>query len=98
VKEELRTRLLFNVLQVSAENPGKLITNYNKADHPIMEALENSAKLSDSVEALAKIPGFSAIAKKLSDKGEGFLREQEAKVERGLATQDSLDTPAEKKA
>jgi len=66
VKEELRTRLLFNVLQVSAENPGKLITDYNKADHPIMEAIENSAKLSDSVEALAKIPGFSAIARRLS--------------------------------
>lgn len=98
VKEELRTRLLFNVLQVSAENPGKLITNYNKADHPIMEALENSAKLSDSVEALAKIPGFSAIAKKLSDKGGDFLKEQEAKVERGLAAQDSLEAPAEKRA
>lgn len=96
VKEELRTRLLFNVLQVSAENPGKLITNYNKSDHPLMEALENSAKLSDSVEALSKLPGFSAIARKLSEKSDELLRSQSEKIENGLAAQVSLEAPPEK--
>lgn len=91
VKEELRTRLLFNVLQVSAENPGKLITNYNKADHPLMEALENSVKLADSIGKLSRIPGFSTIAKKLSTKSDEILKGQEKKVKTGLETQESLE-------
>ncbi|RZU38188.1 hypothetical protein EV700_2766 [Fluviicoccus keumensis] len=91
IKEELRTRLLFNLLQVSSENPGKLITNYNKSDHPLMEALENSAKLSDSVDALAKLPGFSTIAKKLATRTEDILKEETKKVEAGLAVQEALE-------
>lgn len=90
VKDELRTRLLFNVLQVSSENPGKLITNYQKSDHPLMEALENSAKLSESVDALTKIPGLSSIAKKLSEKSDEILRAQQKKVDTGLAAQEAL--------
>lgn len=91
VKEELRTKLLFNVLQVSAENPGKLITNYSKSDHPLMDALENSAKLADSVNALSKIPGFSIIATKLAAKAEDLLDENTKKVKRGMATQEVLE-------
>lgn len=90
VKDELRTRLLFNVLQVSAENPGKLITDYNKADHPIMEALENSGKLSDSMDAISKIPGFSAIAKKIAERSEKIVMSQVDRVEKGLIDQVSM--------
>lgn len=90
VKEELRTKLLFNVLQVSAENPGKLITDYNKSDHPLMDALEKSGKLSDSLEALSKIPGLSALAKKISDKGATSLQLQEKRVEAGLAINEEI--------
>lgn len=96
VKEELRTKLLFNVLQVSAENPGKLITNYSKSDHPLMDALENSVKLADSVSALAKIPGFSALANKLAAKADGILQENTKKVQEGLSAQEELEgTPKE---
>lgn len=90
VKNELRTRLLFNVLQVSAENPGKLITDYNKTDHPLMDVLEKSAKLSESVETLLKIPGFGAIAKMLSDKRDNLLKEQETKIQSGIAANEEL--------
>lgn len=92
VKEELRTRLLFNVLQVSAENPGKLITDYNKADHPIMEALENSGKLADSMDTLAKIPGFSSIAKKLVERSARMIDTQVEKVEKGLIDQSETSS------
>lgn len=92
IKGELRTRLLFNVLQVSAENPGKLISNYQKSDHPLMEALENSAKLSDSVDVLAKIPGFGALAKKLAERGEGLIGAQAKKVEQGLQANEALES------
>lgn len=91
VKEELRTKLLFNVLQVSAENPGKLITNYSKSDHPLMDALENSVKLADSIAALSKIPGFSAIANKLAEKTDDLLKENTKKVSDGLQVQEMLE-------
>ena len=94
VKDELRTRLLFNLLQVSSENPGKLITDYNKSDHPFMDALENSAKLSDSIQTLAKLPGFSAIAKKLADRADDVLSSEARKIEHGLAAQEELEKPA----
>lgn len=92
VKEDLRTRLLFNLLQVSAENPGKLITDYNKSDHPFMEALENSAKLSAAVESLSKLPGFSAMAEKLSRKTREIAEEQNQRVASGIATNEALET------
>lgn len=91
VRDELRTRLLFNMLQVSSENPGKLITDYNKSDHPLMDALENSAKLSDSVESLSKLPGFSALAKKLASRTEELVSAQAQRVKDGLATQEELE-------
>ncbi|MGU3308278.1 hypothetical protein ACLBW8_18685 [Pseudomonas sp. M5A4_2d] len=96
VRDELRTRLLFNLLQVSSENPGKLITDYNKSDHPLMDALENSAKLSDSMDALSKIPGFSAISKKLAETSERILKAETQKVENGLAVQAAIETPPTK--
>ncbi|QNH05653.1 hypothetical protein HNQ27_23785 [Pseudomonas sp. B11D7D] len=91
MKEDLRNRLLFNLLQVSSENPGKLITDYNKSDHPFMEALENSAKLSASIDILSKLPGFSAMAEKLSRKTRDIADTQNQKVVEGLATQDVLE-------
>lgn len=91
VKEELRTRLLFNVLQVSAENPGKLITDYQKSDHPLMDAMEKSAKLSESMGALARIPGITAIAKKVAELNEGSRKAQQDKVEAGLEVQETLE-------
>lgn len=80
VKEELRTRLLFNILQVSAENPGKLITDYNKTDHPLMDILEKSSKLSDSIDAASKIPGLSSLATKLAERRDHALRKADEKV------------------
>lgn len=98
VRDELRSQLLYNLLRVSSENPGKLITNYDKSDHPLMEALENSSKLSESVETLMKLPGFSAIANKLAKRSDELLEEQEQRIKRGLVAQDVLDEPVEEKA
>lgn len=92
VKDELRTRLLFNVLQVSAENPGKLITDYSKADHPLMDVLEKSARLSESVDALSKVPGLGAVARALSSRRDNLVREQESKIEAGFSINEELDT------
>lgn len=95
VKDELRTRLLFNMLQVSSENPGKLITDYNKSDHPFMEALENSSKLGGAIEALSKLPGFTALADKLSKKAQDFVDSQSQKIETGLAVHEAFESKSE---
>lgn len=85
VRHELWTKLLYSVLQVSAENPGKLITDYNKADHPLMEALESSAKTAEKIDVLERIPGLSHLAKTMSKRLEAKAAEQSAKIKAGLA-------------
>ena len=90
MREELRGKLLLNLLDVSAENPGKLISDYNKADHPLMDALENSSKLSKSVEVLSKIPGMSSIVKVIESRTEKALSAQAIKVADGLSDQHNL--------
>lgn len=92
VTQELRLRLLYNVLQVSAENPGKLITDYSKADHPVMEALENSSRLSGSIEAIQKIPGFSRLAEFLTARQAGVAAAEANKVADGLEVAKGLVT------
>jgi hypothetical protein len=63
-----------------------------------MDALENSAKLSDSVETLSKLPGFSMLAKKLATRTDELLSAQAEKVENGLATQEVMEKPVVKDA
>ncbi|WP_215408590.1 hypothetical protein [Janthinobacterium sp. JC611] len=91
IKEELRTQLLFNLLHVSAENPGKLITDYNKSDHPLLSVLENSKKLTDSMEALSKIPGLGRISKILAERAEKKVEENAMDVAKGLDLNDLLE-------
>ena len=84
ISSELRIKLLYNILDVSSENPGKLISNYNKADHPLMDALEKSVKLSNAVDDLAKIPGLSKITKILETKSQRILDKESRKVKDAL--------------
>lgn len=80
ISEELRVKLLFNIVSVNTENPGKLISNYDKSDHPLMDALDKSAQLADAVTKLSKIPGFSAIAKKLDEKANQIVADKADKI------------------
>ncbi len=84
VSTELRIKLLYNILSVSSENPGKLISDYNKSDHPLMDALEKSASLSDAVDKLEAIPGMSKLAKILERKSKKIAKEQAEKVDSTL--------------
>ena len=85
VSKELRIKLLYNLLNVSSENPGKLISDYNKSDHPVLDVLEKSSKLSDAVESLSKIPGMGAIGKFIDSKADAILATESKKVEAGLS-------------
>ena len=81
---ELRTKLLYNILEISSENPGKLIWDYNKSDHPLMDALDKSVQLTNAVEKLARIPGFAKVAAQMQKKAEQILKEENVKAAAGL--------------
>lgn len=84
ISAELKVKLLYNILEISSENPGKLISDYNKSDHPLMDALEKSSKLASAVEKLEKIPGFRKIAKHLDEKADKVLQAESEKVDNTL--------------
>lgn len=82
--EELKFRLLSSFLQVSSENPGKLISNYNSSDHPIMEALEQSYKFQLAVDKLEGIPGMGKIAAIFESQSKKQVEAKTAKIEDGF--------------
>lgn len=88
ISEDLRIKLLYNILEVNSENPGKLISDYNKSDHPLMDALDKSVKLTNAVTKLAKIPGFAKLAANLERKSQVMLNEEKTRAEAGI---DSLN-------
>lgn len=97
ISKELRIKLLYNLLSVSSENPGKLISDYNKSDHPILDVLERSSKLSDAVESLSRIPGMGAISKFMDKKSDELIANQEKKVQDGLSLVSAADNQAKPK-
>ena len=84
ISSDLRIKLLYNILEVSAENPGKLISDYNKSDHPLMDALDKSIKLTNAITKLSNIPGFNKLASTLQNKSEKILKEQGEKADAGI--------------
>jgi hypothetical protein len=84
ISSELKIKLLYNILEVSSENPGKLISDYNKSDHPLMDALEKSTKLSRAVDKLENIPGLGKLSKILDSKSKKILKEQADDIEEVL--------------
>ena len=88
---ELKNRLLYNIIAASAENPGKLITDYNKTDNPLLEVLDRSAALADSFEKVKNIPGFGKIAEHLKEKEIEEQRKLEVKASVGIKAQGKLN-------
>jgi hypothetical protein len=89
---ELRVKLLFNLLHVNSENPGKLISDYQTTDHPLMDALEKSVKLGDAIEKLKNIPGFTKLTAKLERESQEILKDANNKASKAMAAvTDSLD-------
>jgi hypothetical protein len=84
ISSDLRIKLLYNLLNVSSENPGKLISDYNKSDHPVLDVIEKSSMLSDAVESLSKIPGISSLSRLLEKRADLLNQSQTVKVENGI--------------
>lgn len=81
---ELKYRLLSNFLQVSSENPGKLISNYEASDHPVMEALEQSYKFQVALDKLDGVPGLGKIAAIVESKAKRKIERKEETITRAL--------------
>jgi hypothetical protein len=45
IAEELRTQLLASFLKVTSENPGKLISDYQKSDNPMLNFFDRDRKV-----------------------------------------------------
>lgn len=82
--EELKFRLLSNFLQASSENPGKLISNYEASDHPVMEALEQSYKFQMTIDKLEGIPGMGKVAAILERKSKKKIAKKEEVLDKAL--------------
>lgn len=85
--EELRARLLYNTVMLSEKNPGELIKNYGNADNPILDVLNQSTKLSESIEKAAQVPGLGRFLR-LLDKKESRAR----KMENAVNTAEDVDS------
>lgn len=90
ISTELRIKLLHNILDVSSENPGKLISDYNKSDHPVIDALEKSSKLGDAIEKVAKIPGISKLTEVLDRRAKNALENEREKINHTIDTVSGL--------
>ncbi len=91
VSRDLRIRLLYNIISVSSENPGKLISNYNKSDNPIFDALDKSISLSKSIEKIAAFPGVELILQKVVKKQEKI----KAKIDDAVSDAASINDEAD---
>lgn len=89
--EELKFRLLSSFLQISSENPGKLISNYNSSDHPVMEALEQSYKFQLAIDKLEGIPGMGKVAAILESQTKKKLKDKASKIEEGFEARKTAD-------
>lgn len=67
VANDLKSKLLYIVVSMNSENPGKLIKGYNKPDHPIMDIINNSVRLTDSIQNLAQTPILGKICTPILD-------------------------------
>ena len=91
ISKELKIKLLQDFLQMYSENPGKLISDYNKSDHPIMELLENSNKLDKAILKIQKFPGLNKVAEIIGKKSERKIVEATDAIERTLDKKLAID-------
>ncbi len=82
VSKELRLKLLFNLLEMSTENPGKLISEYKNSDHPVLEVLKHQSKLEQALKMAKEIPGVSRLKEIVFDTKVKEIQEKKLIVEK----------------
>ncbi len=87
ISNELKVKLLYNIVSMNSENPGALIKGYNKSDHPFMDIIDKSTNLTNALEKLSHLPGIRSIASSILDK---ISVHQEEKISTGLKANSEL--------
>lgn len=65
---ELRAKLLYNIIEMTSHNPGQLIKGFEHTDHPLIEVLNKITQSEESLSKLQNIPGISIIIDKLQSR------------------------------
>jgi len=76
MSEELRIKLLNSFLTVTGENPGKLISNYQKSDNPIVNFFDREKKKDKTIVETME-DSTKNIIEKASDEIEGSISSDE---------------------
>ena len=63
--EDLRAKLLYNIIEMTSHNPGQLIKGFEHTDHPLIEVLNKIMQSEESLDKLQNIPGISVVINKL---------------------------------
>lgn len=74
ISEELRIKLLNSFLNVTSENPGKLILNYQKSDNPILNFFDRDKKKETSIVETLKESTKDIIEKATEEIEEEILK------------------------
>lgn len=91
IANDLKSKLLYIIVSMNSENPGKLIKGYNKPDHPVMDIINNSIKLTDSLQNLAQVPVLKMICRPLQKMVEEQQHIRDEKVQTGLDFNEELN-------
>lgn len=92
IANDLKSKLLYTVVSMNSENPGKLIKGYNKPDHPIMDIINNSVKLTESIQNLAQMPLLGKICSPLLDVIDEQKMNQNSKITKGIKANAILES------
>lgn len=84
VANDLKSKLLYIIVSMNSENPGKLIKGYNKPDHPIMDIINNSVRLTDSIQNLAQTPILGKICSPILEVIKEQKHMQLEKIDKGF--------------
>ncbi len=76
ISKELRIQLIRNFLAVSSENPGKLISNYQKSDNPILNLFDR--------EKVTKKAEEKSIVKTVEDSAKRIVNKATTEIEEGI--------------
>ena len=76
---------------MNSQNPGKLIKGYNKPDHPIMDIVNNSVKLTESIQNLAQMPLIGKICSPIVNAIDEQKTIQANKIREGLIANNLIN-------
>lgn len=93
ISNELRLKLLFNLMEMSTENPGKLISDYKNTDHPVLEVLKQQSKLEQALSKAKDFPGVSKLNDLVSSSKLKAIEKKKEQIEK--LVEDVKDIVAE---